>query len=297
MKTIWAVGLFFLAAVLVAFCLYAPSIHNEFVWDDPIVLGQQLNAFQSYAKAFFPPPRIPQFGRLYYRPLITLSYLIDLDLWGESPIGFHLPVVVFHAINAGLVFLVGRRLFGAHSMGPLAALASALLFAAHPIHTESVCWMAGRSDTLATLFLLPALLAWLAWRRSGAWPWLVACSACFLASCFAKESALAFPMIVLLGEVVGAADWTGRPDGPAQPERPAARRSDGPPAGKDSGRDRRRRRRQQQRRPDAPAQAPAPSLALGMAALAAAGGVYFSMRHAALAVEPTPLQMQHRGEW
>src|SRR5262249_25606381 len=145
----WAVplvtaGLLVLVCAL-TFLLYQGSIHNEFVWDDPIVLGQPLQAFHSVKDGFFPPPPIPPFGGLSYRPMIVASYMMDRALFGDTPFAFHFPVVIMHVLNTGLVFLLGRRLFGARTGAVLAALAAALLFATHPIHTESVCWMAGRS--------------------------------------------------------------------------------------------------------------------------------------------------------
>src|SRR5262245_273711 len=81
----WIVAALFVAVAAIAFLLYARSLRNEFVWDDPIVLNQQLQAFHSLRDIFFPPPRIPQFGRLYYRPLIVLTYVIDRKLWGDTP--------------------------------------------------------------------------------------------------------------------------------------------------------------------------------------------------------------------
>lgn len=197
----------FLVVVGVALFVYSGSMTNEFVWDDPIVLGQQLQAFHSLHDIFFPPPRIPQFGRLYYRPLIVLSYVIDRWLWGDTPFGFHFPVVLFHALNSGFVFLLGRRLLGKAPYGVLAALSASLLFATHPIHTESVCWMAGRSDTLAALFLLPSLLAYFTWKqragtRSGLF-FLIISALLFLLGCLVKESALGFLVII------GAVDFLG----------------------------------------------------------------------------------------
>jgi|GEM_PF-1065701 len=194
----------FVVVCLVTFIVYQGSIRNEFVWDDPIVLGQQLQAFHSVSDVFFPPPRIPQFGGLYYRPMILVSYMMDRAMWGDAPIAFHFPVVVMHMLNAGLVFLLGRRLFGARSGALLAALGAALLFATHPIHTESVCWMAGRSDNLATLFIIPSFLSYLHWKRDrGRWWWLALSAALFLGGCLSKETAAGFLLIVVAADLLG----------------------------------------------------------------------------------------------
>jgi len=209
----------FLVVALTAFIVYQGSIHNEFVWDDPIVLGQQLQAFHSVSDIFFPPPRIPQFGGLYYRPMILVSYMTDRAVLGDAPWAFHLPVVLMHAVNSGLVSLLGLALFGSIASAGrkgldapgggalLAALGGGLLFATHPIHTESVCWMAGRSDTLAALFLLPSLLCYLRWKRDrSGWLWLALSAALFLFACFSKETAAGFLLIVFAADLLRIGD-------------------------------------------------------------------------------------------
>jgi tetratricopeptide (TPR) repeat protein len=92
---------------------------------------------------------------------------------------------------------------GASRDSAIAASCGAALFALHPIHAESVNWIAGRSDLLATLFLLGALLTALAWRERGAAGALAATPALFLLALLSKESAIAglalLPAALLLG--------------------------------------------------------------------------------------------------
>jgi tetratricopeptide (TPR) repeat protein len=142
-------------AVLVRF----PALSGKWVWDDILVVHTQLGAFRSLADVVFPPSGIPSFSSHYYRPLTIVSYLLDRALFGESPLGFHLSVLVAHAAAAVLVFLLARSLLAPGRDGALAALAGALIFATHPVLTESVCWIAGRADILAAVALLGALLA------------------------------------------------------------------------------------------------------------------------------------------
>ncbi|HUI25058.1 MAG TPA: tetratricopeptide repeat protein [Candidatus Kryptonia bacterium] len=134
------------AAVAAAALTYLPSLRNGFVWDDPLVL-EQLRAIHSVRDLFLPPEIIPRF---YYRPLVFVTYLIDRVIGGEQPLWFHVSVVATHVLNTGLLCWLGVRLFGPN---PSVAL-TALLFATHPIHVESVAWMAGRSDVLAASFML-----------------------------------------------------------------------------------------------------------------------------------------------
>lgn len=103
------------------------------------------------------------FGRTtdyYYRPVLLLTYLTDLYLWGAETSFMHLENLLLHAANTVLVFACARKSiavwFPEHRWLPLVA---ALLFALHPVNTEAVNWIAARSDLLAGTFVL--LATWL----------------------------------------------------------------------------------------------------------------------------------------
>ncbi len=71
----------------------------------------------------------------------------------------HLENILIHAINALLVFWVARKVFAAMKLDrPELPLLSALVFALHPICTESINWISGRTDPLATIFVLASVL-------------------------------------------------------------------------------------------------------------------------------------------
>lgn len=130
-------------------------------------------------------------GNYYYRPLTILSYLLDRDLWGLIPSFMHLGNILLHLACALLVFIITKRLlplWGAKGEGP--ALFAALFFALHPIATESVSWISGRTDPLMAVFLL--LAVWLSLLALPTGRPLVALAggvALFLA-CLAKEVAV-----------------------------------------------------------------------------------------------------------
>ncbi len=113
-------------------------------------------------------------GQEYWQPLTYLSHMVDVDLFGLHPAGHHLMNVLFHAVNAILVLGILHGLTGA--LWP-AAFAAAL-FAIHPLRVESVAWVAERKDVLSALFLLLAVVAYVAYaRRGGRWRYALACLA------------------------------------------------------------------------------------------------------------------------
>lgn len=151
-------GYLALAVAATAVLVRLPALAGQWVWDDLLVVHVQLGAFRTLRDVFFPPAGIPNFSAHYYRPLTVASYLIDRALFGESPFGFHLTVLLAHAAAAALLFLLARKLLPAGRDSAFPALAGSLLFAVHPVLTESVCWIAGRADVLAAGALLASAL-------------------------------------------------------------------------------------------------------------------------------------------
>ena len=150
-----------LAGVMFAALLaYANTLNADFVWDDRklIVDDPAITSWRHipeiFANDFFfrNEDDVP-YG--YYRPVTTLSYLLDYSIWGLRPFGYHLTNILLHAAGTALVVLMLLRL----DCGLGASALAALLFAIHPIHTESVAWIAGRTDLLAFTLTAVAFLA------------------------------------------------------------------------------------------------------------------------------------------
>lgn len=190
------------AALVIALACgaYANSLRNGFVWDDQIILSRQLVVFDSIGAILITPRDIPQYSPDYYRPVTVSSLLLDRALGGNDPFVFHLSVVLAHAAVSVLVLLLGWSLLPHDPVGFTAAIAGAALFAVHPIHTESVAWIAGRSDVLATLFLLAALVAHLRMGR-GLWRATVVGVLALLAL-GAKETAIGLAPLLVLADLL-----------------------------------------------------------------------------------------------
>jgi Tfp pilus assembly protein PilF len=186
----------------VAFLLYANTIGHDFVWDDrdlivenPAVQTLDGTTVQKiFTEDFW---RSSQLGGGYYRPLVTLSYHVHYNVFDGNPAGFHLVNVIWNALACTLVFAFVYLLFGNVVFG----LATALLFAVHPVHTENVAWIAGRTDVMSTMWAMASLVCYvLAKRRQRIW-WLAGSLAAFMMSLLAKESSAFLPLLVLLMEI------------------------------------------------------------------------------------------------
>ncbi len=188
-------------AALVLAC-YLPTLSYGLVWDDPISIQRWLPALQTLGDFFFPPPNIPQFPPDYYRPLPLLSYKLDLLVGGGAAWAFHASSVAWHLASTLLCFFAARALLGAEGAHSRAAFVAAALFAVHPIHSESVAWMAARPDPMVATFALSALL--LALRGTQRWRTVLASSLFLLAALLCKENALAACLLIPIAAVLFA---------------------------------------------------------------------------------------------
>jgi tetratricopeptide (TPR) repeat protein len=190
--------------ILVAVLPYLNSLLNGFVQDDnrQVLSNPYLRSF-SHLREIFATNVWSYVGAQgatnYYRPLMTLGYLLCYQLLGPLGYGFHLANVVLNAGVVCLVFLVSERIFRDRTLGFVAAV----IFALHPIHSESVDWIAAVTDLQLTFFYL--LTFWFFLRvakpggkRSGAAELGMVLS--FTLALLAKEPAATLPFLATFYE-------------------------------------------------------------------------------------------------
>jgi protein O-mannosyl-transferase len=144
-----------LGLLLLAVVPYLNSVWGSFVYDDrlQVLENPYVHSFRYLGKIFGTTVWTfegAQGVSNYYRPLMTFAYLVCYKLFGPIPFGFHLFNLMLHAAVVVLLFAVTEQLFGDR----LISLVVAGLFALHPIHTESVAWIAAVTDLELTLFFL-----------------------------------------------------------------------------------------------------------------------------------------------
>jgi len=191
----WEQGSVLAAAMLVAvvFACYANSLGNNFVFDDEFLVPTygRVRSFSQLVQTLLDS----------YRPVRNASYAIDFLVWGLRPFGFHLTNVLVHAGNTVLVFFLVRRF----TVKPGTAVIAALIFAVHPLQTDSVSYVSGRRDVLFALFYLAALHAYLSYRASRSRAWLALFLGFWALSLMSKEMAVSLPLVILIWNFCG--EW------------------------------------------------------------------------------------------
>jgi protein O-mannosyl-transferase len=120
-----------------------------------------------------------------FRSVTIASFALNWAAAGAHPLVFHLVNLLLHTAVVVVLYLVLRSLLDSVPNASTIAFAAALLFAVHPIHTEAVASIVGRSELLAAGFLLAAWLLHLNDK-------VIAALLCFLLALLSKESAVAF---------------------------------------------------------------------------------------------------------
>lgn len=150
-----------------AFVCFCPSLFAGFLSDDgsqyvyiyKYLHTQPLLLLQNFASCWMQEP----LWGLHYRPMMLLPLVFDVLVWNHNAIGWHITCLTIHASCTVLMFfLAGKLLKNLAGLDGMAIpfLAGAL-FAAHPLHAESVAWICGRVDSVCTLFYLSSFLTFL----------------------------------------------------------------------------------------------------------------------------------------
>jgi tetratricopeptide (TPR) repeat protein len=182
--------------VLVAFVFGAAASLGFLKWDDqlyvtanPHIVGGLTWSNIAWALTSTSLP--------YWHPVTRLSHLVDVQIFGMNAAGPHVVNVAIHLVNTLLVW----ALFATLTRARWASLVVAAVFAVHPLHVESVAWIAERKDVLSTAFALLALLAYVAYVRQRTWRRYATVVALVALALMAKPMVVTLPLVMLLLDV------------------------------------------------------------------------------------------------
>jgi Flp pilus assembly protein TadD len=188
-------------AVIYAGLIYLNALHNPYVYDDnrTVLNNVSIEDIRNVQHIVF---------RESTRPLVNFSYALDRAIWRSQPLGHHLTSVLLHVLNVFLVFHLAwlatedrraRSHPGASDPPPsIPAFVAASLFGLHPMQTEAVGYISGRSEVLYAAFFLLALLAGRRWIRGDGRRWLPVALSLWAASLLCKEVAVFWPVVMAL---------------------------------------------------------------------------------------------------
>lgn len=193
--------------VLSVFAAYANSLRGQFLFDDfpSIVNNHSIRSLWPLTQSSWGPQNTPTAGR----PIANLSFALTYSQFQLNVFGYHLTSIVIHALNAVLLFAIlhrtlSRSLVNSHwsKIASYVGFVVALLWAIHPLQTESVSYMTQRTELLmAFFFLLTLYAARLAWDAESPYSnvfWqFISILSCALGMA-SKEVMVAAPIIVVL---------------------------------------------------------------------------------------------------
>lgn len=200
----WHAYYYALGALLLAIAVevYGRTLHAAFVFDDFVL--------PYYKQGFNTGSFVAWVGSV--RPLLMLSYWVNFQISERETYSYHLVNLLFHCANAGAVFLIARRILLRASiqqnrLNVLSVFASAL-FLLHPIQTESVAYVAGRSEVLSAFFFLYAFAIFLYLPTQTAIGWGRAALLLFLFACAlaTKEHTVSLPILFLMTDLFWSSD-------------------------------------------------------------------------------------------
>ena len=220
-----------LVVTAVAVLCYTSALSGELIFDDEAAITENLDVTDADAVPlrallehdFWGEPMASATSHKSWRPLTTLTFRLNHAAHGLAPLGYNAVNVVLHALASVLVLAACSTV----ARAPRVPLLAALLFAAHPVHTEAVAGKVGRADILAACF---SLLSYLAHRRAmsccgaggrllgqllGLLPCLLASAVCAALAMLSKETGLAVLGINVAVDVGAALVAAAHPCGAA----------------------------------------------------------------------------------
>lgn len=186
--------------LLLGLAVWMPSIHNNTVnldtpWlvvENPILSTGELRHVFAIVFDFSLPTRLVLGAE--YLPVRDVSVLFDFAIFQERWWAHHLVNLVWYLLSCGLLLTLFRKLLPDERQAWLAAA----IFMVHPVHVESVAWLASRKDVVSLALFIGAVLVWL----RGGWRWLALSTLCMGLSYWAKNTAVTLPAILVVLSVL-----------------------------------------------------------------------------------------------
>ena len=182
------------ALVLACLAIYGQTLRHDFVnFDDMLYVTDNPHVQAGLTPAGVAWAFVTD-RAMYFHPLTWMSHMLDCSVYGMRAWGHHLTSLLLHAASSLLLFAALRRLTGTLWR----SAAAAALFAVHPLHVESVAWIAERKDVLSALFWMAALFAYARHARRPGPAAYAGVAAAFVLGLMSKPMVVTLPFVLLL---------------------------------------------------------------------------------------------------
>ena len=209
-KTFTRIFIVLTLIISVVIPIYFQSLNGEFLhWDDREYVLYNVHVHSITIDNLL--WMFTQYHQNNWHPLTWLSHSIDYLIWGNNSWGHHLSNVIFHILNAMLVFSIFQKILmrslitenewykpSQNNRIFIASALCALIFAVHPLNVESVVWISERKNLLYAFFFLLAIYMHLLYINTENYIYKVGTFIAFLCSALSKSMAISLPMVLIL---------------------------------------------------------------------------------------------------
>ncbi len=183
--------------ILLCFLVYIWTLRLRLIeYDDSyfIVMNSAFNKNPANIIQSFLQTLYTSFDSIYYRPVFQVDMILEYNLFGDNPAGYHLTNLLFHCLAVILVYLFFRKL----KLEKVPAFLLSALFAVHPVLSQAVAWIPGRNDILLMIFLLLGIMVTINYLETSRVLPYIGQFLLFIVALFTKETAVVIPLITTI---------------------------------------------------------------------------------------------------
>ena len=183
--------------IALGFIIYAQTLSFNFTYlDDNALIVDNYHVLKNISNIFqvFKQDVFRSSVDAYYRPVLTVSFMLDAQLGGAAPFIYHLANTLIHLLASCLLFILLVKLRYSAEL----AFFCSLIFTVHPVLTQAVAWIPGRNDSLLAVFVLLAFIAFMNFIETKNWAYYFWHIFFFTLALFTKESAPVLALMCLL---------------------------------------------------------------------------------------------------
>ena len=184
-----------LLIIFLGLIVYSNSLNGKFLWDDNALIKDNVYIRNwSNVEKFFVSDSTNVTKPVFYRPFQMVTYAVDYSIWKLNVRGYHLTNILLHILVALLLYWLINILY----KDTLIALLASIFFVTHPVHTEAVAYMSGRSDSLVGIFMLLSFIFYIKRIHTGKIRFSLFMILSYIGALLSRETSLIFPLLLLV---------------------------------------------------------------------------------------------------